>query len=221
MKTISTAGPYPIHVSFASHELVLEVGESLRIVNNGDPRGDHRSLLLSAETVTALMDGQDHDPGLGAPARISDGTQTLSLVPPVAALSSGMSAGVLPGATFDVEVVFPSLVPLVPSRVLSVVDGLASEATDRNEADLCLRLPFPDGVRWLLGRIPFRDIASDTEVAGDVLILGCVSGWCYLVAGRATNAERYMQHLDWASSAMSAFFRCVSSEPARLRALLR
>src|SRR3546814_20087177 len=47
-------------------------------------------------------------------------------------------------------------------------DVCSSDLADRNEADLCLRLPFPDGVRWLLGRIPFRDIASDTEVAGDV-----------------------------------------------------
>src|SRR3546814_18905684 len=121
---------------------------------------------------------------------------------------------------FDVEGVFPSVVPLVPSMVLSVGDGLASEGADRNEADLCLRLPFPDGVRWLRGRIPFTDIVSDTEVAGDVLMLGCVSGWCYLGAGRATNAERYMQHLDWASPSRPAFFRCVSIEHASILAML-
>jgi len=217
MRTTRDTGPFPIRLCFTGYELILEVGESIHVLNSDDQIGDHRSLLISAETVVDLIDGRRREPGLGVPARVSDGKQTLSLVPPVAALRG---AGSLPGATFDVEVEFPSLLPLVPSTVLSVVDGFAVEGADRNKADLCLRLPFPNGVRWLLGRIPFRDIASDTEVAGDVLMLGCVSGWCYLGSGRTTDNDRYLRHLDWASSALAAFFRCVSSEPARFRALL-
>jgi hypothetical protein len=85
---------------------------------------------------------------------------------------------VVPGLTFSVRVTFDDFPLGTVTRDLCWADGVIDpEAGSVQDPDLSLSLPFPGGVGYLLGRLPFREIAPMADIAGgDLLLLAGLAG---------------------------------------------
>jgi hypothetical protein len=171
--------------------------------------GSPDALIMSShEEARALF---LNEPKIGGVLRIKDPAGfTCSIPPNRAELSSHLSAcPPIPGATFGVHLLMFDH-PFGPIEItLQFRDGLLWPGPDnegrdwlpirgegsehsRHDCLLQMRLPFLGGTQFLMGGLPFPEIAAKTTVRGDLLDLACFAGLLAppeVVLGRRTTYD--------------------------------
>lgn len=99
------------------------------------------------------------------------------MLPPTAAdLTLTSSSEPIAGATLATRVSIPKSPVRLPVRSYAFINGVLSDGCDTARPQLSLELPLVGGPQYLMGALPFRDIAAMSRVDGRALALGCLTG---------------------------------------------
>lgn len=165
--------PIESHGGGFSHELLWD--DQRPVAWTLEPERRDAAFVCAAHDLYSWIKGSSAGPC--APAQVIDINRRWRI--PLQPSDLRPTASQQPISSLDlmVRVTFPESWWCRAPIDLRFEGGLLQESSSPPlEPDITLELPFPEGFGYLLGSVPFRDIAASSSVGRDVLALACVTG---------------------------------------------